>query len=257
MLALIEDETVQLSLPRADDEVLPGVPWGRFDQLFTPAFWRVRAWYAQLRPSGPFRIGENLTEEIVACLLGGHGLPAEIGVAAFLRLKRESLLYSDRSTEHRIRNALRAPLYARGRWIRYRYPNQRARFVVSALQRLAEETPPLDSDLALREWLTSFNGIGLKTASWITRNVLGSDNVAILDIHIIRAGVLARVFTAEADPVANYRALETRLIEFATALQVRLSILDSLIWTHMRVLSGLALQLLATRKRSAGKAKGH
>jgi hypothetical protein len=87
MHAVLDQTAVTLQLPDPNEEILPGVHWGRFDQLFTPAFWLCRAWYEQVYPHDSFRIGDNLTEEIVACLLGGHGLPAEVGLAAFRRLK--------------------------------------------------------------------------------------------------------------------------------------------------------------------------
>jgi hypothetical protein len=45
MLALADGGHVAaLSLPPADAEVLPGVRWGRFDDLFTPAYWHGQAW---------------------------------------------------------------------------------------------------------------------------------------------------------------------------------------------------------------------
>jgi N-glycosylase/DNA lyase len=247
MLALIGHETRTVPVPPPDDEVLPGVRWGRFDEIFTPAFWFTRAWYEQVNPSITFQIGENLTEEIVACLLGGHGLPAEVGLAAFARLKEQSLLHSQKGIENRISAALNEPLCLGCRWVRYRYPNQRAYFIARALQRIGNETAPMNSDSALRDWLTTFEGIGLKTASWITRNVLESDKIAILDIHVVRAGKLAGIFTHDVSPVKEYYALEARLIDFAMALGVRLSILDALIWAQMRVLSTLATQLLNAR----------
>jgi endonuclease III len=50
----------------------------------------------------------------------------------------------------------------------------------------------------MRQLLLSIEGIGPKTASWIVRNVMGSDDVAIIDIHILRActgmGVFLRTF---------------------------------------------------------------
>jgi N-glycosylase/DNA lyase len=249
MLALIERETIALPLPAPDDEVLPGVRWGRFDELFTPAFWLTRAWYEQAKPSVTFRLGENLVEETVACLLGGHGLPAEVGLAAFERLKERSLLHSYNRTEQQICAALSEPLCIGDRWVRYRYPNQRARFIARALRRLSEEAAPVHSDFALRDWLTSFDGIGLKTASWITRNMLESDNVAILDIHVVRAGVLANLFEVNLNLATDYHALERRLIEFAVELRIRLSILDTLIWTHMRLFGRLAIKFLNMRLR--------
>jgi endonuclease III len=40
----------------------------------------------------------------------------------------------------------------------------------------------------------SLPGIGPKTASWIARNWLDADDVAILDIHIMRVGQVIGLF---------------------------------------------------------------
>src|ERR1043165_610487 len=50
VLATAPDGFRELELPAACEEVLPGVPWGRFDVTFTPAFWATRAWLAE--PTG-------------------------------------------------------------------------------------------------------------------------------------------------------------------------------------------------------------
>ena len=47
------------------------------------------------------------------------------------------------------------------------------------------------SPVALRDWLLAIPGIGPKTASWIVRNRTGSSAVAIIDVHILRAGTSA------------------------------------------------------------------
>lgn len=241
MRVLHGSECFGLELPDPEDEVMPGVPWGRFDHLFTPAFWFSRAWYKRLEASMTFRLGETVAEEIVACLLGGYGLPAEIGLAAFTKLRDRGLIVHSPDSEERIRAALIEPLMFRGRIVHYRYPNQRARFIAKALYRLDLERAPLHSDLTFRAWLATFDGIGLKTASWITRNVLQSDNVAILDIHVFRAGVLAGLFASDHNVMKHYFFLESRLVEFAIALGVRLSLLDALIWHHMRLFGRLAI----------------
>jgi thermostable 8-oxoguanine DNA glycosylase len=121
---------------------------------------------------------------------------------------------------------------------------QRSRALARALARLDRESATDRSDLDLREWLFGFDGIGMKTASWITRNHFGSDNVAILDIHVFRAGVLARLFDASDSVARHYRRLEARFLEFAKGLGVRASILDALIWAEMRQMAPLALECL-------------
>ncbi|MGY3221470.1 thermostable 8-oxoguanine DNA glycosylase [Bradyrhizobium sp. USDA 4512] len=79
-------------------------------------------------------------------------------------------------------------------------------------------------------------GVGPKTASWITRNWLGSDEVAILDIHIIRAGVLIGLFGRQQSVPRDYDVMEARFLAFAAALNVRPSLLDAVMWREMRKL---------------------
>lgn len=248
MVALVNDTRESVELPSPDCDVLPGVKWGRFDQLYTPAFWFTQAWHVENRERITlYRLGETLLEEIVACLLGGHGMRAEVGLAAFERLKARDLLRSQHRLNGSIFRALEEPLTIYGKKVKYRYPRQRARFVANAIKKLDGETAPLHSDLALRAWLQEFDGIGPKTASWITRNFLDSDSVAIIDVHVFRAGVLLGIFDPSDDVSRHYFRLEAKLLAFARAIKMRLSSLDTLIWGHMRHMGSFAIKALSAR----------
>lgn len=245
---LIDDRHHVLEVPGPEEEVMAGVKWGRFDHFFTPAYWFSQVWYQHSSPfSVVYRLGHTLAEEVVACLLGGHGLPAEVGLAAFDRLKSRGFLTASTCEQVEVCAALSEPLIVRGRAVRYRYPKQRSRFVAEAINRLGRESAPLCDDMALRDWLLTFTGIGPKTASWITRNFLDSDNVAILDIHIFRAGLLAGLFRPNETVAKDYTLLENRLVGFSRALGVRLSILDTLMWCQMRDMGPVALNALRNR----------
>jgi hypothetical protein len=76
----------------------------------------------------------------------------------------------------------------------------------------------------------SLPGIGPKTASWIARNWLDADDVAILDIHIMRVGQVIGLFPLEQTVERHYMALEERFLRFAELLDVRASELDAIIW---------------------------
>lgn len=257
MEAFVDEQFHVLEIPDASSELIEGVRWGRFDHIFSPAFWLSRVWYQRaLVLNLVYRLGENLTEEVVACLLGGYGLPAEVGLAAFNRLKERRLLCAGGSCEAQILSALTEPLTVGGRSMHYRYPKQRSHFVAEALKRLESDEAPITNDLALRDWLLGFKGIGPKTASWITRNYLDSDNVAILDIHIYRAGLLAGLFSPEQSVVRDYDALEARLVRFARALKVRLAVLDTLMWCEMRQMGSFAIEALRCRGNSVAPEHG-
>jgi N-glycosylase/DNA lyase len=130
----------------------------------------MQAWFAErsskVTPS--FALGASLSEEVAACLLGGHGIPAEAGLAAFARL-RESGLLQRQSLAAEIENALALPLKVGGRAVQYRFARQRSKYLSLCLRRIAVESPPA-GDRAFRDWLRGFPGLGPKTASWITRN---------------------------------------------------------------------------------------
>lgn len=232
--------TLALPTPRA--HVVPGIPWGSFDHLFTPAFWASQVWFAQDQLSpGVHRIGRTLREEVAACLLGGYGIPAEVGVAAYRRIRSEGLLARGASAEG-ILAALSRPLEVRGRQVCYRFARRKASLLAQSLARLDAEQPPESYvDRQYRDWLTTLPGIGLKTASWITRNRRDSDEIAILDIHVFRACRIVGLFPTGTSVERHYIDLERLFLEFARALRVRASALDAVIWSFMRNAHRLAL----------------
>jgi thermostable 8-oxoguanine DNA glycosylase len=236
---LTDDRLRTLELPAAHARALPGVAWGRFDEFFTPAFWAARAWqFEPHRAFEPARLGTSLQEEVSACLLGGYGIPAEVGLAAYERIVKSGVL-SSTATAFEIQQLLFEPLMVRGRRVRYRFYRQKARHLADSLERLrAWSTEPSD-DRELRSSLAELPGVGLKTASWITRNWRASDAVAILDIHICRACSAMRVFDRQPSPSREYEELEERFLRFATAIGVRASVLDNLMWHTMRSIGHL------------------
>lgn len=224
-----------LELPASEAEVLPGICWGAFDRLLTPAFWAGRAWLAaQAGVSSEYRLGRSLKEEVAACLLGGYGIPAEVGLAAFQRVRASGLL--DAPNEHGFAAELAIPVWVNGRPVRYRFARQKARYLAASLAALDGLRDADLADRELRDVLTGLPGIGLKTASWVTRNFRRSDEVAILDVHVCRACVCAGVFPEQPKPERDYRSLEACFLRFARALSVPAAVLDNVMWQTMRCL---------------------
>jgi len=233
MYSLIGGTIECLELPDPNDFVLPGVRWGAFDELLTPAYWRGQAWqHERLGTYCNLRLGNTLLEEIAACLLGGFGMKAELGLAAFARLRDRGLLQGA-PAEDALEHALAEPFVIRGHPRRYRFPRQKSRYLAACLSRLNDFIEP-SSDIVLRDRLAEFPGIGLKTASWIVRNYRGSNNVAVIDIHILRAGRHIGLFPPEFNPQRHYCSLEDAFIRFATALDTGAGMLDGLMWDYMR-----------------------
>jgi N-glycosylase/DNA lyase len=241
--ALAGDHTVRLTLPSPDTTVMPGVLWGCFDTLFTPAYWRTQAWLWRLERKEPVQhaLGCSLAEEVAACLLGGHGISAEVGLAAFEHLRRSRLLAQE-PTAAECYACLSEPLPLRGRFIRYRFARQKSAYLSVALQKLNAEVPP-QSAVELRNWLMTLPGFGPKTASWVVRNWLDSDSVAIIDVHLHRAGLIAGFFLPRHSLPTDYSEMEERYLRFSQLIGVRPSVLDALIWRDMREAGGVARNL--------------
>jgi thermostable 8-oxoguanine DNA glycosylase len=230
--------TIEVRLPPAREEVLPGVLWGMVEAFPTPAYWAFQAFARRMHgATSSHRLGRTLTEEVAACLLGGHGMPAAVGLAAFEHLRDEGVLAGKPTQEELLRH-LCDPLSVHGRPVRYRFARQRARYLAEALSVLAHGDAPQHSGRALRDWLLRLSGVGYKTASWIARNWLDADDVAILDVHVLRAGAIAGFLDTRLGVERDYLALERQFIAFAHAICVRPSELDALIWQHMSRMSG-------------------
>ncbi|MCD0462310.1 8-oxoguanine DNA glycosylase [Roseiconus lacunae] len=220
--------------------------WGSPDIAFTPAFWAKVTRLSDENAFETHRLTDSLASECVMCLLGGHGIPAEHGIAAFHALSEAGLLNAfEPPPLAAITKVLEEPIgLPSGHAIKYRFAKQKSRYIANFLHSF-EEPHDLDhwENVAIRDWLVGFDGIGLKTASWIVRNWFDADDVAILDIHVIRAGVLAGFFDREDTLPRDYRKMEEKYLSFAKAIGVRPSLLDAVIWDQMRRAGRLAVRL--------------
>jgi thermostable 8-oxoguanine DNA glycosylase len=229
----IDGNIEEITVPAETEEVMPGVRWGFPDELFTPSFWKYQSEAQTLRKMySDHRLGNNLLEEIAVCLLGGYGIPAETGLLAYHRLRNEGLL-DGLASEAEIHDRLVQPFAVAGRERRYRFARQKASYLARSLAGARSIDVGLPGR-ELRDRLMGLPGIGPKTASWVVRNHLGSDEVAIIDVHLHRACVMMHVFDAKSDPARHYFHLEELFLRFAQAIRVRASVLDAIIWDFMR-----------------------
>lgn len=233
-----------LDLPDPNVALIEGVRWGAFEHPLTPAFWVSQAWLSCDPEERDFRLGYSLVEEVTICLLGGYGIPAEIGLAAAARVLEGMASFGYPLSQSVLEGLLREPLTINGRPVRYRFAKQRAAYLARALIELSMIDETALSDVELREALRRLPGIGPKTASWIVRNRRGSDEVAILDVHIVRACVMMNVFERNSEPSGNYFVLERKFLDFCTAARVRASVMDAIMWTTMRKISKRLLHQL-------------
>jgi N-glycosylase/DNA lyase len=247
VFGLASDQIVSFELPEPETPLMRGIVWGRHDEYYTPAYWA-----AQTRIHGQgyvYRLGETLIEEAAACLLGGHGIPAAVGLAAFKHLKARGLLSGDPINETRLFEALTEPLKISDRTVRYRFARQKASYLAPVLRSLRDQPPVTHDHRRFRAHFLQFSGIGLKTASWITRNWLNSQQVAILDIHIHRAGLICGLFPTRSSIARDYLAMEAQFLAFARALGVEPSRLDAVIWAQMKESGRSIFKLLPPQDR--------
>lgn len=213
--------------------------WGSPAELGSAAFWTGQARRVQIPATG-FRLGQTLAEEVTACLLGGFGVPSAVGLAAYDALRAAIDLEAsvDAAAVERV---LLQPLDIEGRKrpVRYRFPRQRATRIAGALQALREIEIPAGAR-ELRHVLRGLPGIGPKTASWIVRNYLASDEVAIIDIHIRRAGLGIGCFLPGWTLPKDYDKFEQSFLSLARLGGVRPAILDAFMWYELQRLGPLA-----------------
>jgi thermostable 8-oxoguanine DNA glycosylase len=229
-----ESRSFYITLPDETTEVIPGVYWGAIDAFPSPAYWKYQVLARQHQGIQiQYRLGHSLTEEVAACVLGGHGIPSSVGLAAFRHLQAQGAFVGSPPNEATLLAWLSEPIDCGVRKVRYRFARQKSKFLALALQRIWAKTPPTDSGIRLRDWLIESPGIGYKTASWIARNWLDADDVAILDIHVLRAGQLGGFFKPGLTVERHYREIENQFVQLSIGMGVRASELDAVIWYEM------------------------
>lgn len=233
----------------AQGQPLVTFPWGRHDAFGTAAYWVAQV--GECPYGSLISAGGELIEDLVFCLLGGYGITAAMNDAAFRCLVHAGLVTTDPVPEsEEIEAVLRVPLNLRAHRepVRYRFPRQRAVRLNAALAKLREGSLP-SSPLELRDALLDFHGIGPKTASWIVRNQTGSDEVAIIDVHLRRAGLAAGFFRAEWRLPEDYHLFEWAFLAYAGAGGVAAAGLDVCIWDQVRRLGRARARFLPSPSR--------
>lgn len=99
---------------------------------------------------------------------------------------------------------------------------------------LSPEPQELEDCALLDRFPLLLPGIGPETASWIVRSLRGSDQVAILDVHLLRAGRVQKIFPPLLSVKRHNGQLEAVFLAFAKATGSGASLLASVIWMTMR-----------------------
>ena len=131
---LTHPATVQVQLPHPQHEVMDGLIWGALEAFPTPAYWHYQVVARRLTGQpAPYRLGRSLAEEVGACLLGGHGIPATVGLAAYEHLRAKGAFAGLHYSQEQIEAWLREPLTVNDRQVNYRFAAQKAKYLAAAL----------------------------------------------------------------------------------------------------------------------------
>lgn len=218
-------------------EVIPGVRWGSTAWVPSPAWWRMMALVDADADNYVAEPGTSLNEVLAFCLLGGHGIRMESNEAAWSAVREAGLLVEGRRPDSgELEQVLRRPMDVDGRMQRFRFPAAKARLLAGALQAIEDASPLRTTSRETRDALMAVKGIGPKTASWIVRNWLGADDVAIIDVHVHRVGLHLGLFAKSWKLPRDYGRMESRFLDFAVGLGIPASLLDATIWREARIM---------------------
>lgn len=201
------------------------------------------------------KFAENeLFYELVACILGSR-VRYETAKECVKRLKDEGLLNRDyllRNSilaERRIFKELKKSIYppfTNGTGVSYPYSRSKAKFIVQTSYEIYYNQATTLKTL-LKNCIDEFEardllveicmGIGPKQASLFLRNIYYTENLAILDTHVIQYMEMQGLHQGIKKSITKnqYINYEKKLSAYADSLNKSLAKLDVAIWVVMRV----------------------
>ena len=125
---------------------------------------------------------------------------------------------------------------------RVRFPNSKASYLIAA-RKVFKNSRGFDVKSKIdegnipktREWFVrNIKGLGYKEASHFLRNIGLGDNIAILDIHILRSLKRYRVIKEIPSLISRkiYLNIENKMREFSLKIDIPLCELDLLFWSN-------------------------
>jgi len=192
---------------------------------------------------------QDCQRELVFCLLGGHGVKYELALSATQVLVGRGVLGRCTRSGDRLQRWLQdllgrpwyQPAKLDGAGRRYRYPKRKALLLRQADDWLREHThdgllvqlATIDDERERRTWLCGCPGVGPKTASWLLRNIGLGDDLAILDVHLLRA-LEATGRAGEWRLPKHYLELENAFLQWSASLSAHPAAFDLFLWEFQR-----------------------
>ena len=190
---------------------------------------------------------EDIEDELLFCLLGGYGITEEHGRSAWTtvrQLEPFSEIWQDDDLFQQIMTTLESPQFkprrADGSLRRYRFPKRKSALIVEA-RKWVRSHKPLEKCLLYwddpkdrRQILLACPGLGLKSASWLLRNLGMGDGLAVLDVHLVRALQDAKRIANEIRLPRDYYAVEKAFLDWCHELDAPSAAFDLFIWEWQR-----------------------
>jgi N-glycosylase/DNA lyase len=188
----------------------------------------------------------SVENELLFCLLGGHGVTFELARSAAFVLEALNIFspeWNSAELEVAISSELAKaqfdPPRQDGSLRRYRYPRRKAHLIAQAAAWVASRAPLQETLLALleegsrRDLLCECPGIGLKTASWLLRNVGLAHYLAVIDVHLVRALTAADRIVDVRLP-KDYHHIERCFLAWCEEINAPPAAFDLMLWEWQR-----------------------
>lgn len=193
---------------------------------------------------------ERLLFELVLAILGSQNR-YEVALRFSEEIRDYKLLSNNQPMKidmltKKIQTILSTALEIEDVSIKYRFPNAKAKFIAynllylqssGGLKNLLSQTDDIAKMRAF--FVKEIKGIGPKQSSHFLRNVGYSNEVAVLDVHILRymeiQGIIGDAYNKAIGTLKQYEKLESLLIDFLRHMKYPIGFIDQAIWIVMRV----------------------
>ena len=132
------------------------------------------------------------------------------------------------------------PRRADGSLRQYRFPKRKAAIIVKAREWVRSRKPLDECQLYWddpndrRKILLGCPGLGLKSASWLLRNLGMGDGLAILDVHLVRALRDTKRIANDVRLPRDYYVVEKAFLKWCGELDAPSDAFDLFIWERQR-----------------------
>lgn len=196
---------------------------------------------------------ELVLKEFFFIILGGYGISYETNLSAFNLLEKKGYmnikLYDNKSQKdvllRKLENELSQPQFEpktlSGKLRKYRFIKSKSHNFINAAYWLFDECKwkilvhlHSQSHSEQRDWLCKCPGIGMKSSSWLLRNIDINSDFAVFDIHILRFLKKIGFVIPENLNKKNYLNLENDFRKICIEVSIPLGKMDYLLWELSR-----------------------